>query len=186
MSLLHIFKVRLKYSFFYLSPEIHLWIIFFKQCLNSTIISGSMVLWSRDNLYQPKRPAAALQQKADMPAAASETALCHGIGWGPTHPTDDISQSDKQAITVPDSPRMCTHKLWESTRSIMHPSCTSDFQIFQKDLVWVPSASKTTIENKNVPDFRNYTESTYPMALKWTVFRSHTICCMVRNHYLFF
>lgn len=70
-----------------------------------------MVLWSRDHLYQPKRPAAALQQKADMPAAASETALCHGIEWGPTHATDDISQSDKQAITVLDFPRMYMLKL---------------------------------------------------------------------------
>lgn len=81
------FKVLLKYNFFYPSPEFNFWIIFLKNYLSSIIISGSTVLWSRDHLYQPKGPAAALQQKADMAVTASETALCCGIEWGPTHLT---------------------------------------------------------------------------------------------------
>lgn len=43
------FKDLLKYIFFYLSPELHFWIIFLKNCLNSIIISGSTVLQSRDH-----------------------------------------------------------------------------------------------------------------------------------------
>lgn len=43
-----------------------------------------MVLQSRD---QPKGPAAALQQKADMPAAAPEGALCRGTEWEYTYLT---------------------------------------------------------------------------------------------------